>query len=310
MEITPTTQEAKETFDPHSVVIFFPTYYENWNLSDNREENNADLARGDASISTITKAIDVGYRLVIVDGGSSTDYLDRLHKLGIDTLPQKEKGMARAKREALVVAAALEGAEVLLLMQPEKDDIIKDIPELVKPIRSGQADLVMPTREPNSFRQTCSAFQFKSESWANKWCNKIAHQTNIIPQEVDLDWFFGVKALKNDPELVEMFMRKYMIDDPVLSARKNMDPERYSDFDFFPVLAALTNGKKVVSIEVSFHYFESQKKIEEILSNQFKEKRKMQRRGILGEFVQYVRLLTGNSKNHLLPVMKQEMQSF
>lgn len=302
--------ETKEVLDPKSIVIFFPTLYKDWNSTDHREQQNADLARGDASISSIIKARDAGYRIVIVDGGSSEAYVDKLQELGISTLPQKEKGMAEAKREALVAAVALDGAEVLLLMQPEKDDIIKDIPELVKPIQSGQADLVMPTRELHSFKQTCPKFQFNSESWANKWCNNIAHQVNILPKNVDLDWFFGIKAFKNTPEMVDLFMRKYKIDDPVLVARKSMDPERYSDFDFFPVLNALTSGKKVVSPEVSFHYPEAQKIIEEALLNQFEEKRKTQCKSILGEFVQYARMLTGNPKNKLIQVMEQEAQGF
>jgi len=310
VETTPLKPNPKETFNPHSVVIVFPTFYRNWNPAVNRKRPNADSARGDASISTITKAISAGYRLVIVDGGSSDSYLEKINELGIVPLRQEGSTMVSAKNQALEVAAGLGGADTLLLTQPEKDDVIKDISQLINPIISDQADLVVASREHRLFEQTYPAFQFLSESWANKWCNKIAHLVKVLPEGVDLDWFFGVKVLKNDRELVKMFMERYTIDDRTLAARKNLDPERYSNSDFFPILAALTGGKRVVNVRIPFHYPENQKQMEEALADQFMEKRRSQRQSILAEFVQYARMLTGNSKNHLVRAMEQESQNF
>ncbi len=309
METTSPTPEAKEILDPQSVVIITPTFYKTWSM-DERTQPDADIERGDASISTFRKATNAGYRTVVVDGGSSKEYLDELQKLGITVLPQKEKGIAAAKRQALEAAITLEGSKVILLTQPEKDDVIKDVPDLANPILNGQADIVIPTREPNLFKETFPSFQYKSEVWANKWCNRIAHSVNMLPKDVNLDWFFGVKVLKNDPQIVELFMRKYSISDLVLAAKKSMDPERYSNVDFFPVLNALTSGKKVIGIEIPFHYPAGQKRIEEALIDQFMNKRIMQRQSLLGEFVQYARLITNNPKNQLIQIMEQEVQNF
>jgi len=309
METNSTKSEPKETLNPHSVVVFFPTFYGDWSPN-NDGQPNADRERGNASISTVTNALAAGYRTVVVDGGSSEAYVKTLEGLGVEVVPQREKGMVAAKRQSLEVAASLEGAKVLLLIQAEKDDVIKDVPQLVNPIINNEADLVVAAREPHLFEQTYPDFQFASETWANKWYNKIAHMVGALPEDSAFDWFFGVKAFKNDPTIVRMFMSQYTFDDPLFAASRNMDPDRYSNFDFFPILAAVKNGKRVASVEIPFQYPINQKQLEETLAPQFVEKRRMQRQSILAEFVQYARLITNNPKNHLMRVMEKEADNF
>ncbi|MBI4004987.1 hypothetical protein HY358_02535, partial [Candidatus Roizmanbacteria bacterium] len=237
MEMTPVA-ENKERFSPKSIVLFTPTYYQNWHPGE-RVMSNIDLVRGDVSLNTFRLVLEAGYQVVVVDRGSSQEYLDELRKIGITPFQQVGKSIAAAKREALLLAQQLQGAKSLVLIQPEKDSVIRSIPAIVRPILVDDADIVVAERNVELFRNTSPSLQFTSEMWASKWCNKIAHIVGLLPYEENRDWFFGVKALKNDLEIVELFMRKYQILDKNLQEIKQVDPERYSDFDYYPTVEAL-----------------------------------------------------------------------
>ncbi|QQG44018.1 MAG: hypothetical protein HYW86_04100 [Candidatus Roizmanbacteria bacterium] len=297
--------ESKERLNPRSITVCTPTLYKNWQ-PDGNLELNSDSVRGNIALRTFKLTIDAGYQVVVVDGGSNPLYLEELKKLGVTIQPQKGSTMSSAKRECLKTASELPDCKVLVFIQPEKDAAIANIPQIVLPIMRDHADIVIPARNLQLFEKTCSSVQFKSEKLANRWCNRISHLLGILPKSEELDWFFGIKVLKNDPEIVDLFMKRYEISDTQLVEEKFTDPERYSDVDFYPVIEALKSGKKVVSVEIPFEYPASQKEIEEKLNDQFADKRRRQKISILAEFIQYARFMTNNPRSKLIKIMEKE----
>lgn len=274
-----------EVLSPESISVFTTTYYKGWR-PDVVDLNNVDTSRGNVSLVTFERAIDAGYRVVVIDGGSSVEYIDKLKGLGVTVLPQIGRGMVQAKREALT-ASVDQHPLIHVLIQAEKDSVIGNIPAIVRPIIDNTADLVMVGRNPKLFAETYPGFQHESEVWGNKWCNRLADFLGFLPNGVSFDWFFGVKAFRNTPRVVDYFMQKYrVVNDSTLN------PDRYTNFDFFPILAMLSFGDRVVSVDIPFKYPPEQKDMEELRASEFIEKRAMQRRTILKEFALYIRWLT------------------
>ncbi|MCL4352871.1 MAG: hypothetical protein M1484_00655 [Patescibacteria group bacterium] len=294
-----TATERKEGIDPRSIAICAATFYKTW-MPGERTAPNIDIDRGDASLQAFELAQRAGYQMVVVDGGSSDAYLNEARERGVLLLSQQEKSISSAKRQAFKAAQESKGCRFIILIQPEKDSIIKDVPQIIRPIYSDGADVVVASRDPILFRDTYPSFQYESENWANRQCNRIAHLMKILPLGANLDWFFGVKVFRNTPEIVALFVRKFQITDESYAKKNNLDPERYFDVDFFPIVEALRIGKRVVDVQVPFEYPRPQKEMEETLQEKFVEKRRLQRRSILTEYVQYFRLLTKSQKNKLM----------
>ncbi|MBU0649918.1 hypothetical protein KJ605_02480 [Patescibacteria group bacterium] len=285
---------------PHDVAIFATTYYKTWQPDDS-DLGSVDSARGNASLETFRRAAENGFNVIMVDGGSSEAYLEAMQKLGVKVFAQQKPGMVQAKREALAESAKLQ-PKVFVLIQAEKTAVIPYIMQLIDPIAKEGADLVMAGRDQKLFKETYPSFQVTSEETGNKWCNKIARQLDVLKADQEFDWFFGVKAFRNEPELVKLFMTRYQKTDKDWAERHgSVDPERYTNFDFFPVLAAMCSGRKVIGVTVPFSYPPEQKAMEENLSAEFIEKRRQQKESILTEVVQFARYLTNEDdpKSHL-----------
>lgn len=105
-----------------------------------------------------------------------------------------------------------------------------------------------------------------------------------------------MKAFRNDQELISLFLNRYQFDSrPWPSKPEKADPEKYSNFDFYPVLAALHSGRKVVGVDIPFSYPVKQKTMEEALAGNFIAKRREQRETILAEVMQFARYLVDSN---------------
>ena len=74
-----------------SVVIVTLTYYD---LGKESDRCRAELAKG-----MINDAIKFGYTIVVVDGGSSEEFLDEIKGYGANVFVEEEKGMGNARRQ-------------------------------------------------------------------------------------------------------------------------------------------------------------------------------------------------------------------
>jgi hypothetical protein len=119
----------------------------------------------------------------------------------------------------------------------------------------------------------------------------------------DLDMIFGPIAFRNSPEVLDLFMKVYeFTGDSRSGLGQYIDPEKYSDTLLYPIINALHNGLRVVSVEIPFKYPSLQKQNEEI--NPQKDKRRAQKFGLLQEQVALIRNVLGTPKRQQVREIK------
>lgn len=212
------------------------------------------------SIKELTKH----YEVVVLDGGSDSDFLQEINNYGAKVFQQKKQGLREAKREAYQKAYETE-KEILICMEPEKFDFIKSIPFLVKELTEKDLDIIYPKRK--SF-ESYSKFQGYTEQTANLFLGDFLG--------LYWDFYFGIVVWKRDSS-------KYFID------FKEKIPEAYWDIHIIAPLYAKKDGKKVESIEIDFTY-PIEMKNEENGSIQFNQKRINQLNSLTQAIVQYPEL--------------------
>ena len=72
--------------------------------------------------------------------------------------------------------------------------------DIVKPILNGKADVVVPTRNDELFRQTYPIEKYHSESFGNMHFNLLSKQFEGFQMKgaMKLDWLFGPFAFKTE----------------------------------------------------------------------------------------------------------------
>lgn len=87
---------------------------------------------------------------------------------------------------------------VICFTEPEKVDLMNHIHDIARPLLNDNADVVIPTRNDELFRQTYPMEQYHSESFGNMHFNLLAKQFEGFQNEgaTKLDWLFGPFAFK------------------------------------------------------------------------------------------------------------------
>ena len=116
------------------------------------------------------------------------------------------------------------------------------------------------------------------------------------------DMFFGPVAFENRPEILSLFLETFSIEKSD-GIDKYVNPEEFSNGQYFPIVNALNIGLKVKSVEIDFKYPELQKANEETIEkgarHTFIEKRKNQKMGILAELMEYIKYLKNNPRSRV-----------
>jgi hypothetical protein len=229
---------------------------------------------------------------VVVDGGSSSEFLDRLREIGVEPIEQKEGGMSASRRQVFNEASSLEGAEVICWTEPEKVDIINHLQQAATPVLEGEADIVVPARTEAGFDSLPPA-QAKSEKKYNRLYNKVLRSTGLLEKsEPDLDSYFGPRIFKNDPQILNIFTRKYKLKE-ASRLEGIVKTESYSNTTFFPLMIALEKGLKVKSVPIEYRHPEEQTE-QETGDVSFDDKRKNQGHDIVRGAIQMARYLIDN----------------
>lgn len=210
----------------------------------------------------IGNAVALDYRVVIVDASQDSVVRDAFSRIGAVVFPQLTKGIGPSRRE-LFRHAGEENTypdaslpDIFIWME-EKVDLIRWIPTIIAPIRSGEADIVIPSQTEMSW-QSYPKFQAESEQKANA-C--YADATGRC-----LDVMFGPVA----------FSRAML---PYFVACNPAD--HFGVFDTYiqhiAPLEAMAHGARVVSVPIDFFYPSAQKAEEEtVLLEAMREKRQWQ----------------------------------
>lgn len=274
-----------------------------------RDVGDTDGIRGDLAILSIRKAVSQGVQVVAADGGSSEEFLEALKEFeesGLLTIIRTSKsGRGPQRRAAFEAATHLPGKQAVVYFQPEKDSLMDYLTEITKPIIDGSADIVIPARTSDLFKQTYPDYTRESELNVNKTYNYLMHKAGILPQDENLDWFFGPVVFRNNPEIVSYFLKVYGLKAPIRSrVDAQPNPELHSDGHYFSIIEALFNGKRVIGVEIPFVYPKSQRDNEMSPGRaaQFKQRRKLDASAYRLEALHFLEYLKGNPESKIQQV--------
>lgn len=274
-------------FDPRSVAIATITHFPKWYKGILKSIKHTDKVRGDLALECANKAAKLGYKMIVVNRGSSKTFTKELSSIkGIIVIRRRGKKRSPGKRMGIRIASKLRGVKVIIISEAEKVSIVTDcVPQIVEPLINGSADVVVPKREQSLFKSTYPAYMFESEMEGNKIYNEVLMANNLLnPNLENLDMFFGPRAFRNNRKIVSIFMKRYHI-----FSSEYFDSEEWSNTLYFPIVLALIKKFKVKTVTVPFSYPEKQKKNEEASAKDvFIEKRRAQKMGLLIELLHFI----------------------
>jgi len=282
-----------EFVNPHDIAFATATFYKNWRpLAEGvtRAAIDIDGIRGDLALKTLTAARMNGFQIAVVDGGSSDIFRYALSEIiGRPPSDELQKGMSPSRRQVFGEASALKGVKIIAWVEPEKvamaagDNLVR----AAQPIIKGDADVVVPKRDPFAFL-TYPDYQVEWEHGANDEFNKILRDNGLLPKKSEnLDVWFGPRLLRNDPDVLELFLHQWERDDTHPDIKDAMmDPELWAGAIFLPIVAKLYkdkldgNSPRVVSADVQYIHPKEQTRTEQD-SPFFRDKREQQSKNIL-----------------------------
>jgi hypothetical protein len=301
--------ERKEVvFNPQSLAVVSTVHYPNWYEGEVKWENTeslSDKVRGDLALEMVSEAKSRNYQVAIVDSGASPAFSQKLGGFEILTFQEEKGGMSTGRQQGFREASLLKYTdhtkqkfvEAICWLEPEKISIISDcLPKAIEPILLGQADVVIPKRSNNEFEETYPDYQVKYERDGNRLWNGMLRKFGILGHDQeDLDVWFGPRMFRNTPEITQIFLTKYKYEksqDTSKSFQNAYKPSRYSNATFFPVIVALFEKLRVISVEVPYRHPSNQTKIEKD-SDGFRKKRADQQREIIRTCSDFCRMLIG-----------------
>ena len=260
------------------VGIATATLYPTWS-SGTSSDGGVDKVRGDLALQLIDAAIEKGYQIVIVDGGSSQEFKQALKDKVQHVYDQDEPGMSAGRRQAFSTVSQLSGVSVVCWTEPEKVSMVRDCLQIAAtPVLNGEADIVVPSRDAASFA-TYPNYQVDFEVGVDRDWNRIVRDSGLMSETQDeLDVCIGPRIIWNDPVILRYFMNRYRYKD--IAEKESNTLELWPNALFTPLIHALKDGVKVVSIPVPYRHPEVQTHLESD-SEQFRQKRAFQRQVLL-----------------------------
>lgn len=286
------------------VAIVGITYLPKWYSGKLKSIKHTDKIRGDLVLYAARYAIGIGYKVVLVDGGSAKTFILQLKKiLGVKIFQSKVPKRSPNRRKAIFEASKIEGIKAIVMTEIEKVSLITDCMSLItSPILHGDADIVIPKREEALFRKSYPDYMFESEVEGNLIYNEALRANGLLSaHQEDLDVFFGARVFRNNPQMLKFLLSHYEANPfNSLIEHKLFNLEEYSNAQFFPVVKALIKGLNVVSVTVPFVYPEKQKENETVGEKElFILKRRYQRLTIIIELMHFLGFLTHKNKRKI-----------
>lgn len=285
-----------EGINPKEIALVGTTYQPKWYAGPTKSIKHTDKIRGDLILYSIQFAAGVGYKVVIVDGGSAKTFISQIKKIpGVKLFLVKTHKRSPNKRKAIFEASKIPEVQAIVLTEIEKVSLITDgMQQITYPVIHEGFDIVVPKREDSLFKKSYPDYMYASEVEGNLLYNEALRANGLLSaHEESLDVFFGARVFKNDPKFLKSILSKYASNPfDTLSNNNIFDIEEYSSAQFFPIVEALSKGKKVKSVTVPFLYPEKQKQNEEIGQKEsFIMKRNFQRTTILVELMHFLGFL-------------------
>ena len=282
--------------DYSSCAVVCITSYPRWYRGKLRSIKHTDKIRGDIALEFFCESLTRGCNMIVSDEGSSKTFRKAVKNLPeIIFINRRVKKRSPAKRHAIERAIAISGIRAIVLTEPEKLSLITDcLPQILEPVLSGQADIVVPNRKEALFKSTYPYYQYESESEGNRMYNEELRSHALIPVvQSDLDMFFGPRVFSTKKSVISLFMKSYHFTIAHMTfPHWYFDVESFSNTLYFPVIMALKKKMRITGVEVPFRYPELQKHNEERGERElFLEKRKAQRISIIVELLHFIAFL-------------------
>ena len=224
------------------------------------------MHRADLAKQFVCSAMERGYHVSIVDGGSPDEFLKAVHGYGASLLVDSHLNMMQSRLNAYHMACDT-SRPVVNWSEPEKEPYVKEMHKPAKIILEGTSHLVLPKRKS---LESYSEFQRGQEEIANRdW--------NILTGRDDDPWF-GPRTASN------AVMKKYF------AAYDGKCNDQW--VIYVPVLNAIKDGLFVASIYVDYTHPQIQTSDEKD-DEQMKVKR-------VAQYGNYVRALERWSHENLL----------
>src|SRR3990167_5815098 len=276
------------------IAVVLITRYPKWRAGKGNI-NNTDKVRGDLALKTIEEALKLGCSVILADYGSSKPFKKELSSIqNLIVTHRRSSKRSKGRRLAIKTAVKIPGIEAVVLTEAEKVSLITDcLNQVVAPIIQGKADIIIPKRNENLFKETYPFYMYEAEIEGNETFNEELKSHKLISPDQSFDMFFGPRVFANNKKITSLFLKEYTFKvDHMAFPKWYFDAEDLSNTNFFPAVSALRKGYKVVSVEVPFKYPHSQKLNEEGKNkHRFEEKRKMQRISIKIELLHFVSYL-------------------
>jgi hypothetical protein len=256
----------QNSFDPKSVAFAIITFYPKWYKGPLRSIKHTEKVRGDLALEFLQTTKNAGYNVICVDGQSANSFHKELDKIiDLKVLRRRTPGRGVNKRQAIRYVSKIADVKVIVLTEPEKLSLLTDcLEQIVSPILSGNADIVVPRRRDDLFKASYPAYMYQSEVEGNKIYNEALRSHGVFAPDVpDFDFFFGPRVFRNEPKIVSLFMKRYSITGGTL-LESLFDPDSYSNILNFPIITAVKNKLRVADVEIPFVYPKIQKENEEV----------------------------------------------
>jgi hypothetical protein len=269
------------------LIITSSTFYKDWYQGPLASPSDVAKTRGDLTLTSLATIIQRGFQVIDIDGGSSPDFLNALTQLGVNVYPQMEKGISAGKREGILRAQVF-NPKAIFLSEPEKPSIMAATEALAAPILDGSADIVFASRDSSSF-DSYPPVQAKFEQKSNGVANALLKARGLLkPNDPDLDWWMGMRMIKNTPEVTDLFLTKYELK-PFGHGLDNVtDLEAWSNALYLPVVMGLAQGLRVVGVPVHYEHPQAMTN-SEIGNASFDRKRAVQYRGIITGMIEMIK---------------------
>ncbi len=193
------------------------------------------------ALKMVRAARELGYRVVVVEDGSSPDVAEALGQAEAEVVARENPGtgMGPGRRQALRLAAEAAGVGgVAFWMEPERYPLMPFIGQICQPIINGEADLVIVGRK-----------SLASYPKAQQMCEVVGNFNFQLLTGKPWDVYFGPRAFRSDA--VRVFL--------------GYQGEYGDKWDsiFVPVMRAMKEGLRVVEVRVDFIYPPEQKELED-----------------------------------------------
>ena len=237
--------------DPGTVTILTATLYK-----------SVEELRFYLACQMIGNAVALGYNVSVVDNSPDPLVRESFSRISAEARQQLSRsGMGPQRRELFrAIPRRFTETKFFLWTEPEKPDLIRSIPQIIAPLESGEADIVIPCRSEESLK-TYPEFQVVSE----RKMNRIYREITGLP---DADPTIGPVA----------FGRRVLYYFVECSPQEQYGEGAHDGYiQLYAPLKAMARGHRIATVEIDCFYPAAQKKEEDgKLATAMLEKRKMQ----------------------------------